>query len=441
MNAQVRRDPPIAEAEEDARTPVALGILALVAFFIGLGGWASIAPLDSAAIAPAVVKVEGNRKSVQHLEGGIVKELRVKEGDRVAAGDVLIVLDNTQAKGTVDVLAKQYAELTAQEARLRAERDGASSIRFPQHIAGLETAPEMRSVLEGQVNLFNSRRATLQGQTDVLRKKITQAQEQIVGFEGQLASYKRQLESTRSENAGLKGLFRQGYVPRQRMLELERAEASLEGQISDMSSNIVRARQLIEEYKVQIIQTQSDRLAQVANDLRDVQVKLLEIGPQLSVARAKLERTEIRSPYSGIIVGLSVFSVGGVISPGEKVMDIVPGNESVIVEATVAPEDVKDIHAGMRAEVHLTAYKQRTIPIVHGTLLNVSADRLTDNKTGAGYYLTQVKVDEKELAELKYVKLAPGMPALVMIPTGERTALDYLLRPLTESVLKSFREK
>lgn len=170
-------------------------------------------------------------------------------------------------------------------------------------------------------------------------------------------------------------------------------------------------------------------------------MKLLEVGPQLAVAREKLRRTEIRSPYSGTIVGLTVFSVGGVISPGEKIMDIVPGNDDVIVEATVAPEDVKDIRAGMRAEVRLTGYKQRVIPIVHGTLLNISADRLTDQKSGTGYYLAQVKVDEKELGELKGVKLAPSMPALVMIPTGERTALDYLLRPLTESVLKSFREK
>jgi epimerase transport system membrane fusion protein len=417
------------------------GAAIMAAFFLGLGGWAAFAPLNSAAVAPAVVKVEGNRKSVQHLEGGIVKELRVSEGDKVATEQTLILLDDTQARAAVDVYSKQYDELTAQEARLIAERDGAAAVQFPQALIARRAEPDVAAIIAGQTNLFKSRRTTLTGTVDVLRKKISQTQEQIVGLEGQAAAYKRQLQSTHNENHGLRDLFKKGYVPRQRMLELERSEAALEGQIAEVSSNILRARQSIEEVNVQIVQAQSDRLAQVANDLRDVQVKLLEIGPKVSSAKETLRRTEIRSPYAGVVVGLTAFSVGGVISPGEKIMDVVPEKGGLIVEATVAPEDVKDLHVGMRAEVHLTAYKQRTVPIIHGKVLQVSADRLTDTKTGAGYYLAQIKVDEQELAELKDVRLAPGMPALVMIPTGERSALDYLLRPLTDSLRKSFREQ
>ena len=418
-----------------------VGAAIMAAFFVGLGGWGAFAPLNSAAVAPAVVKVEGNRKSVQHLEGGIVKELRVREGDKVASDQTLILLDDTQARAAVDVFSKQYDELTAQEARLITERDGAATVKFPPALIARQAEPDVAAIIAGQTNLFKSRRTTLTGTFDVLRKKISQTQEQIVGLEGQAAAYKRQLQSTHNENNGLRDLFKKGYVPRQRMLELERSEAALEGQIAEVSANILRARQSIEEVNVQIVQAQSDRLAQVANDLRDVQVKLLEIGPKVSSARETLRRTEIRSPYPGVVVGLTAFSVGGVISPGEKIMDVVPEKGGLIVEATVAPEDVKDLHVGMSAEVHLTAYKQRTVPIIHGKVLQVSADRLTDTKTGAGYYLAQVKVDDQELAELKDVRLAPGMPALVMIPTGERSALDYLLRPLTDSLNKSFREK
>jgi HlyD family type I secretion membrane fusion protein len=441
MHAHARDNIYNAPLDDSARGAMMAGAAIMAAFFLGLGGWAAFAPLNSAAVAPAVVKVEGNRKSVQHLEGGIVKELRVSEGDKVATEQTLILLDDTQARAAVDVYSKQYDELTAQEARLIAERDGAAAVQFPQALIARRAEPDVAAIIAGQTNLFKSRRTTLTGTVDVLRKKISQTQEQIVGLEGQAAAYKRQLQSTHNENNGLRDLFKKGYVPRQRMLELERSEAALEGQIAEVSSNILRARQSIEEVNVQIVQAQSDRLAQVANDLRDVQVKLLEIGPKVSSAKETLRRTEIRSPYAGVVVGLTAFSVGGVISPGEKIMDVVPEKGGLIVEATVAPEDVKDLHVGMRAEVHLTAYKQRTVPIIHGKVLQVSADRLTDTKTGAGYYLAQVKVDEQELAELKDVRLAPGMPALVMIPTGERSALDYLLRPLTDSLRKSFREQ
>jgi len=230
-------------------------------------------------------------------------------------------------------------------------------------------------------------------------------------------------------------------VPRQRMLELERAAAALEGQAAEFSANVMRARQLIEELNLQIVQLQTDRTNQVENDLRDVQMRVLETVPRLQAARDTLERTQIRAPYSGYIVGLTAYSIGGVIARGEKIMDIVPDQDGLIVEATVNVDDIRDVRPGMRAEVRLTAYKQRTTPLIFGEVKRVSADRMTDTRTGAAFYLVQIKLDEQELKRNGDIKLVPGMAAEVSIPTGARTALDYLVRPLTDSLNRSFRER
>jgi HlyD family type I secretion membrane fusion protein len=426
---------------DDARRAIVIGWGVLASFFIGLGGWAAFAPLDSAAIAQGVVKVEGNRKTVQHLEGGIVRELLVREGDYVRSDRVLIVLDDAQARAAVDLYAKQHAELRAQEARLLAERSDADAIAFPADLRARRGESDIHAVLDGQQQLFESRRATLRAQLRLIEQRIAQSRQQITGLEGRLDAYRRQVQSVREENRGLRALFERGYVPRQRMLELERDEAALDGQIVETEAQIIRTRQQIEESELQMAQVRTDRLAQVANDLRDLQVRLLEVVPRLQTAQDTLRRTRIRAPYDGHVVGLSAFSVGGVITPGEPILDIVPAVDELIVEATVNVDDVRDVRVGMKAEVHLTSYRQRDIPIVHGTVLQVSADRLTDPRTGSAHYLAQIRIDRAELAELPDARLTPGMSALVMIPTGSRTALDYLLRPLTESLRKSFRER
>ena len=427
--------------DDGARGSILAGAAIMAVFFVGLGGWAAVAPLSSAVIASAVVKVEGNRKTVQHLEGGIVREIRVKEGDRVEAGQVLFVMDATQAKGSVELFSKQYAELRAQEARMVSEQGNAAAIAFPEELTARKAEPEIARIIAAQGTLFKARRATLQGQVGVMRQKIVQTREQIVGAEAQLVAQRQQLESIRGELTGLRDLFKQGYVPRQRMLELERAAAAFEGQVAESAANIVKLKQSIEELNLQIAQLQTDRLAQVANELRDVQVRLLEVEPRLQVARETLKRITIVAPSSGTVVGLTVFTVGGVIAAGERVMEIVPDSGDLVVEATVNVEDQKDLHPGMQAEVHLTAYKQRSSPVVSGKVIYVSADRLTDQRTGLGYYLAQVKVDEQEVRRMKDIRMAPGMPALVIVPTAERTALDYLLQPITDSFNRAFREK
>ena len=432
---------PPAPPMQEARRYMVYGAIIIAVFFGAAGTWSALAPLSSAVIASAVVKVEGNRKSVQHLDGGIVKELRVKDGDRVETGETLIVLDDTQALGALNVFQKQYDDLRAQEVRLTAERDGLDHVAFPDELSSRGEEPDVATLLRAQEGLFASRRAALAGQVSLLREKIAQTREQISGSKAVLLSRTRQLDSTQNEVKGLRDLYKRGYVPRQRMLELERAGAELEGQVGESKANIAKAYQAISEATLQIAQLRNDRAAQIANDLREVQAKLAELGPRLKVARDTLDRTQIRAPYSGHVVGLTVFSVGGVINRGERIMDIVPENNSLAVEGTVNVEDIEGLHPGMDAQVRLTAYTRRSTPVMKAKITQVSADRLTDSRTGQNYYSVQAKIDSKQLAEYPNIRLFPGMPAMLVIPTGERTALDYLLKPFTESINRAMREK
>jgi HlyD family type I secretion membrane fusion protein len=436
-----RKVSPGDEAPSDSIRHVALaGWLIIAIFFGGIGSWAVTAPLNGAVVGNAVVKVEGNRKSVQHLDGGIVKELRVKEGDKVNAGDVLVVLDETQAQAEYDVLSQQYMVLRATEARLLTELDHGSELVMPQDLKARPEDSYIKSVWNGQVSQFESRRAALEGQRSVIREKINQLGSQIVGAEAQVKAFTDQISSIRAEAKDIAPLVERGLIARPRILQLERTAFGLEGQIADAKANIAKARQAIAEQEQQIAQLDNDRMADVTKDLRDTQAKMLEVIPKAMNAKAVLGRMEISSPYAGRVVALTVFSVGGVIQRGEKILDIVP-DQSLTIEAQIAVEDISDIRPNMRAEVHLTAYKQRIVPIIHGDVIQVSADRLTDPKTNNPYYVAFVRVDENELAAMPNIKLYPGMPATVMIPTIQRTAFDYIVGPLVMSFNHSFRQK
>ena len=438
----VRKINPGDEAPSDSIGLVALaGWLIIAIFFGGIGSWAVTAPLNGAVVGNAVVKVEGNRKSVQHLDGGIVKEVRIKEGDRVNAGDVLVVLDETQAQAEYDVLSQQYMVLRATEARLLTELFHGAELVMPQELKAGPEDSYIKSVWNGQLSQFESRRAALEGQRSVIREKINQLGSQIVGAEAQVKAFTDQISSIRAEAKDIAPLVERGLIARPRILQLERTAFGLEGQIADAKANIAKARQAIAEQEQQIAQLDNDRMADVAKDLRDTQGKMLEVIPKAMNAKAVLGRMDIRSPYAGRVVALTVFSVGGVIQRGEKILDIVPDRDSLTIEAQIAVEDISDIRPNMRAEVHLTAYKQRIVPIIHGDVIQVSADRLTDPKTNNPYYVAFVRVDESELAAMPNVKLYPGMPATVMIPTVQRTAFDYIVGPLVMSFNHSFRQK
>ena len=462
MRALAPSRPPKAEVTTKSREPVArpraaaadaaapsdsirrvasVGWLIIALFFGGFGTWAATAPLHGAVVASGVLKVEGNRKSVQHLDGGIVKELRIKEGDRVAVGDTLIVLDDTQARAEFDVLTQQYLVLRATEARLLAELAHDARLVMPGELAARRDDPYVKGIWSGQVSQFDSRRAAIEGQRSVIREKANQLKSQIVGAEAQVKSFTDQISSIRAEIASIGPLVEKGLLPRPRLLQLERSAFGLERQIADAKAGIAKFKQAIAEQELQIAQLDNDQMAEVTKELRDTQAKLLEVIPKAMNAKAVLGRMEIRSPYAGRVVALNVFSVGGVILRGDKILDIVPDQDNLMVEAQVAVEDISDVHPDMRAEVHLTAYKQRITPIVHGDVVQVSADRLTDPKTGNPYYVALIRLDAAELAALPNIRLYPGMPATVMIPTTERTAFDYLVGPLTTSFSHAFRQK
>lgn len=418
-----------------------VGWLIIAAFFGGLGTWAVMAPLDGAVVANAVIKIDGNRKSVQHLDGGIVKELHVREGDRVLAGDLLIVLDETQARAEYDVLTQEYAVLRATEIRLRTELEHGPELVMPPDLKARTDDPYLKSVWNGQLNQFQSRRASLEGQRSVIREKINQLGSQIVGAEAQVKSFTDQINSVHKEATDIAPLVERGLIARPRILQLERTAYGLEGQIADANANIAKARQAIAEQEQQIAQLDNDRMTDITKDLRDTQAKLLEVIPKALNAKAVLGRMEIRAPYTGRVVGLTVFSVGGVIQRGDKILDIVPDEDSLTIEAQVGVDDISDVHPDTRAEVHLTAYKQRIVPIIHGDVIQVSADRLTDPKTNAPFYTAYVRIDRDELAAMPNIRLYPGMPATVMIPTVQRTAFEYIVGPLVMSFNQSFRQK
>ncbi|MCK1715419.1 MULTISPECIES: HlyD family type I secretion periplasmic adaptor subunit [unclassified Bradyrhizobium] len=429
-------------APSDSIRHVALaGWLIIAVFFGGIGTWALTAPLNGAVVASAVVKIDGNRKSLQHLDGGIVKELHVREGERVLAGDLLIVLDETQTRAEYEVLTQQYAMLRATEVRLLTELDHRSDLVLPSDLKARSEYPYFTSVWNGQLSQFESRRASLEGQGSVIREKINQLRSQIVGAEAQVKSFSDQISSVRNEAKEIAPLVERGLIARPRILQLERTAYGLEGQIADTNANIAKLRQAIAEQEQQISQLDNDRMTDVSKDLRDTQARLLEVIPKALSAKAIMGRMEIRAPYTGRVVGLNVFSVGGVIQRGDKILDIVPDEELLTIEAQVAVEDISDVHPNTRAEVHLTAYKQRIVPIIHGDVIQVSADRLTDPKTNSPYYTAFVRIDRDELTTMPNIQLYPGMPATVMIPTVQRTAFEYIVGPLVMSFNQSFRQK
>ncbi|WP_313388960.1 HlyD family type I secretion periplasmic adaptor subunit, partial [Rhodospirillum rubrum] len=426
----------------DSRQTIRAGWLIILVAFGGLGLWAATAPLSSAVGAPGTIVVESNRKTVQHLEGGIIKEILVKEGDRVHQGDPLIRLETTQALASAAVVSNQFETYQALEARLVAERDEQKTITFPPDlIAVAKLKPETAEILQAQQQQFDERHKSIEGQVAILQKRIAQSRQEIEGLKVQRQSKKRQLEIFQDEIVGLRELLAKGYTPRTRILAMEREMTRLEGEVGTDTSSMARAEQAVGEAELQIIQTRQQFREDVVGQLREVQTKLSELRERGTVATDVLSRTVLLASQAGVIQNLAVHTLGGIIKPGETLMEIVPEDDRLVIEAQISPRDIDNVVPGMDTEVRFSAFNSRTIPIIDGVLSQVSADRFVNERDSSSYYKARIEVSDEELAKLGGLALRAGMPVDVMIKTGERTVLHYFLKPLEDALFHGLIEE
>lgn len=428
------------EAPDPGRIILA-GVLSIAVFTGVFGVWSTTAPLDSAAVAQGSVVVESRRKTAQHLEGGIVRSILVAEGTRVESDAPLVVLDQTQARSTLDTLRSQHDELVAREARLLAERADADTVAFPPALASRAGDPRIAELLDGQNRLFTARWENLRGQVDILAQRTTQLDAEVVGLRSQVASTERQLSLIAEEMQGARSLVAKGLERKSRLLALERESANLEGRRGEYLASIARSEQRRGETALQILDLRNRRAEELATELREVQGRLRELNERLHAAEDVLDRTVVRAPTAGVVMNVQVHTAGGVIGAGKPILDIVPDDDSLLIEAKLRPTDIDSIHTGLPAHIRLTAFKQRTTPVLSGHVTYVSGDALTDQRTGTASYSAHVVVDRGELQRAGGLNLQPGMPAEVIIVTGRRTAVDYFLSPLTDSFARAFREE
>lgn len=421
------------------RGPRLLGYGGLLLLTAGFGGWSVMAPLAGAAIAPGVVSPDGHRKTIQHLEGGIIRGIHVQEGDSVLAGTTLVTLEDIQARARYEEIRERYTHVLAIEARLDAEAIDAQEIDFPPELAALGSGGAERA-MAGQEALLRSRRATFEGKARILDKRVKQLEEEITGLRQMIAAQDTQLALLDQEIASVRELYEKGLERLPRLLALQRARADLDGAQAENRAKIARNGQGIGEAEMQLLTMGQQAKEEVDEDLTKVTAELAELRSQLPSREDTLSRTTIQAPISGTVMNVRITTTAGVIKPGEPILDIVPTEAKLIIDAQVKPIDIDVVRPGMAARILLTAYGQRSLPQIHGTLRSISADRLVEEKSGASYFLAKVEVDPSELEPLDGIRLIPGMPAEVMILTGERTLLDYLLRPLFDSITKSFRE-
>ncbi|WP_116364639.1 HlyD family type I secretion periplasmic adaptor subunit [Parahaliea mediterranea] len=416
-----------------------IGAAIVFVVFVVFGGWAALAPLDSAALAPGVVTVKNYRKTLQHLEGGIVDEIRVREGQMVGEGDALIVLDATQFRAEREVLRGQYIALRALESRLLAERDALAAVVYPADFLALDD-PRVASAIAGQNEIFSARMSANSGERQVLEQRVEQLQSQIAGVEAVRDSNARLLASYESEIKDLQSLQERGFTGKQRLTEVQRAYASLVGENAEALSEIAANRIRIGETQLQIIQLERYQRSEVVDELEGIQSRLFDVNERLRAVEDKVARAVIRAPVSGVVLGLAVHTVGGVVRPGTPLMDIVPEQQQLMVDAEISPVDIDRVQTGGRARIRFSAFKSASTPIAEGRVVSISADRLVDASSGEPYYLAQVEVDPDSLARMAGLRLVPGMPAEVLINTGSRTLLQYLMQPASNVMARSFIE-
>ncbi|MBW1649538.1 MAG: HlyD family type I secretion periplasmic adaptor subunit [Deltaproteobacteria bacterium] len=424
-------------ADNVAKKPIMLGLWITAGLFVFFGLWAGFAKIESAAIAPGHVKPNSNKKTIQHLEGGIIEKILVMEGEKVKAGQPLIKLDQTSTKASLALLKKEATSLQIEKIRLEAERDG---LKQPAFDIKLDYNPSFAEIIEGEKNLFAIRKKSLAGKIGALNKKTIQLQQQIIGFKVQEKSAAQQIELIEDEMGSVEKLFKKKMISKSRLIALKKEIAKLKGDRGEYIANIAKTKQGINEIKLEIINLKNQRENEITDQLQDIRKKIADLQEKITAALDTLNRTTVTAPQAGIVTGLNFHTQGGVISPGADITDIVPQDDELIIEAKIDPKDIDVVYAGLKARVRLLAYKTKNVPMLSGTVQNVSADRFTDKLTGAAYFVVKIKVDEKELLRLKEVKLYPGMPGECYIVLGSRTFIQYFLSPIADTMRRALKE-
>jgi HlyD family type I secretion membrane fusion protein len=407
---------------------------------IVLVAWASTMTVASGAIAPGQVTFEGNRKAVQHRDGGPVRAVLVREGQHVERGQPLVELNQGDVQAEVSVLTSARWAMLAKLARLRAEAQDAPDIAWPDRLTANRGDAQVRSAIDQETALFEARRAAYRGNINLLRQQIEGRRRQVEGFVARRASVEAQLQSVEDELISLAPLLEKGLIPRPRALALERSAAALRGDIETLQSSLAAEQNGIAQAETQIQQLEKDRSEAVARDVADTEIRLAEIEPRLRSATERLERAVIVAPEAGSVYGLAVFSPGAVLVPGQTVLEIVPASEPLVLSVEIATKDVERVRPGQDVTVHLLAYSQRYQSIIKGRLEKVSGDRFDDKFTQRSYFKGIIRVEASELKKAG-VELLPGMPVNVVIETGERTILAYLLDPVFRIKDFAFRER
>jgi HlyD family type I secretion membrane fusion protein len=414
----------------------------IIGFLLLFALWAAIVPLDSAVMAQGVVAVESKRKKVQHLEGGILERISVRDGDSVKAGQILAVLNQTDSAAAVNVLLSEQDAILAQEARLRAELNGDAALNFAPELLVRRNIAAAVAAMEGQNNLFQQRRDSLESEVAILNNRRGQYLQIVEGLEAQLASVKRQTTLIDEEQAAVQTLYDKGLSPLPKLLALKRTRAALDGQRGELISQIAQNKLRASEVDMEILNLRNARLDKIATEMREVQKRRFELVDRIKAAAGQLTRMTIKAPSDGVVVAATIHSLGQVVRPGDTLLEIVPQHDRLIVEAQLKPDDADNVRTGTLAQVRLNPFKTQYQPVIQGKVRSVSADRLQDPHTGAHYYQAEIELDRAAVAAaLGSDALQPGLPAEVMINLGSHTALEYLAAPMNRRLQHALREE
>ncbi|MCK5831886.1 MAG: HlyD family type I secretion periplasmic adaptor subunit [Methylococcales bacterium] len=422
----------------DDRPIRAIGVVVVILTLGVFGTWSMLAPIDSSAVAPGVIAVKSHKKSIQHLDGGIVKHILIKSGDLVESGDILLKLDDTQAKAQLEISKGLYISLLAQQARLIAEREQSKTIDFPSILAKDNTREINAKALQEQI--FLTRKMSYKGEVSVLTQRIDQLKSKKEGLNQQQKSKHTLILSYQEEINDLTALLKEGFADKNRLRDVQRSHTLKQGEVAQLSADIASINIKIGETKLQILQITREFQENVARKLDEINTKIIDSEERVIALQDKVLRTDIRAPSSGRIMGLKKHTEGGILAPGEIILNIVPQGESLIVDAQVSPMDIDRVHVGLLAKVRLSAFKQALTPVVEGELTTLSADRLIDEMTGAPYFSAQIELTLESYEKLEDFELLPGMPAEVLINTGERTVFEYLTQPISNAFSRAFIE-